>query len=64
MDVQEKSHAALNYAIGVTGITSPFWMDAINIAEYWLHFLTVLCGFLLVAYQLINTYNKRNGSGD
>lgn len=60
MDISGKAHAATNISVGIAGILSPWWMNALNITEYVLHFVTVLGGAILVLYQLKSMYSKRN----
>ncbi len=61
MDIQEKSHAALNYAIGTAGVTSPWWLEFLKISEFWMQYLTVVGGFVLIIVQLYRTMKKKKG---
>lgn len=63
MDIQEKTHAFTNLTVGSAAILSPVWMNAINITECLLHFMTVLGGFILVVFQLKRMYDK-SGKND
>lgn len=59
MDLNEKSHAALNYSLGTAGITSPWWLEILKLSEFWMQYLTVAGGFILIIIQLYRTLKNK-----
>ncbi len=59
MNLEDKSHAALNYTLGAVGVSSPWWLDFLKASEFWMHYLTVAGGFILIAIQLWRTFYKK-----
>lgn len=59
MYIQEKSHALMNYTIGGTAATSPWWLDFIQITDPVIHWLTGVIGLILVLVQVSRTVNKK-----
>jgi len=62
MDIQGKTHAAINYVVGGTAATSPWWMDFIQITDPLVHWLTGIIGLALVVVQFNRTINKKEGN--
>lgn len=58
MDIQEKTHAFLNYTIGAIGISAPAWMQFLDDATMVMKFLTAAGGLALVIIQLRRTTKK------
>lgn len=54
----EKFHATTNYTLGAAGVSSPWWLDFLKESEFWMHYLTVAGGFVLLAIQIYRTISK------
>lgn len=59
MDIEERSHAAINYVVGGTAASSPWWLNFIQITDPVVHWLTGIIGLVLVLVQFSRTVNKR-----
>lgn len=59
MNIDEKSHAAVNYTLGTAGVTSPWWLEFLKLSEFWMQYLTVAGGFILIIIQLYRTLKNK-----